>query len=301
MLHLIGRLSFIIASGFALLIILSTGIGKVQQRDVFVYAASVDNDPRVTNVSLYDLQSGLSVALFQRVDLLSIDVSSDGRFLLMEQRLRRERELQIFNFASQETLAIYQGEFDMARLSPDNQWVAYRRTSLFDNGIYRMSVEGGEPQQIAPLQSIYALSADNRAIYYSGWGTKEKPGILRRDIESGVVTSLLAQELLFITDMTTYGHRIAFMGNRAPHIFDIATAEAQQLHHEMGVGASVAWSLDGQRIAVVTGATNYTQTSSLATVETEGVIILDLAGEVVAAFSPPQQNYNYRIGWVNLR
>jgi tricorn protease-like protein len=294
MLRWIVRFMLVLWSSFILLTLAAHLLGTWQGRDTFIYAAAVPDDILATDVRLYDVQSGVSTRYFRRIDLMGMDVATDGRFILAEQRLRRGSELQIIELATGTVHPIFQGEFDVARWSPDGQWIGYRNTGSFEDGdgLRRVPVTGGYNDRIAPPNLVFAFSADGEAVYYSAWGTNDENdiGIVRRDITTGQTTALIPDRM-YISDMETYGDFIAFIGNRAPHILNVATGDVFRLGNEVGVGASVAWSLDGNRLAIVLG---QSQTDTT-------VRLMNRTGAVLGEFNLPDKIYGSRIGWVDLR
>jgi hypothetical protein len=275
---------------FIVLTAAAYGFGVLQQRDTLVYAAQVEGDIRATDVRLYDVQSGLSTDLFRRIDLMDMDISADGRYLLITQRLLRGRELQIVHLASGTVTALHAGALDVPRWSPDGQWVAYRHTEMAADGIYRMPVTGGEPIRIAAPNVIYSLSNDGAFVYYSAWGTNDASGIIRQNIATGEKSSLLADRL-YITDMAVHDEWLAYVGNYQPDIINVTTGDVYAIPYTVGVGSLLAWSLDGERLAVATGFS----------ADDTNVLLLNREGDLLRQFSLPNRLYGSRFGWATLR
>ena len=266
------------------------GVGMLWQRATLVYAAQVDNDIRATDVRLYDVQSGLSMDLFRRIDLMGMDVSADGRYLLLAQRLLRGRELQMVHLASGEVTTLYTGDLDIPRWSPDGQWGAYRHTGMLEDGIYRIPVSGGEPVRIAEPNVVYSLSTDGAFVYYSAWGTNDASGVIRQNIATGEKSSLL-DERVYITDMAVYGAWVAFLGNYQPRIINTATGETYQMPYTVGVGSLLAWSVDGEQLAMATGFSP----------DDTNILLLNRDGDLLTQFNLSNRVYGSRFGWVTLR
>ena len=266
------------------------GVGMLWQRATLVYAAQVENDIRATDVRLYDVQSGLSTDLFRRVDLMGMDISADGRYLLIAQRLLRGRELQMVHLASGEVTTLHTGDLDIPRWSPDGQWGMYRHTGMEQDGIYRVPITGGEPVRIADPNVVYSLSSDGAFVYYSAWGTNDASGIIRQNIATGAKSSLL-NDRVYITDMAVHDEWLAFLGNYQPGIINTATGEVSQLPYTVGIGSLLAWSVAGERLAVATGFSPNDTT----------VLLLNREGNLLTQLNLPNRVYGSRFGWVTLR
>jgi hypothetical protein len=71
---------------------------------------------------------------------------------------------------------------------------------------------------------------------------------------------------------------------------DIVSGTVTRLGDEVSVNAAIAWSPDGQRIALVTGQNP----------DDTRVVIFNRNGDVIAAFNPPHLLFGSRVGWVDV-
>ena len=273
-----------------LLILQARLIGAWQNHEVLVYAAQIPLDNRLVEVRLFDTHSHLNTPLLQRLDLTAMQVSPDGRSLVFEQRVRREREIQILELTTGTLRTLYAGDVDTARWSPDGRWIAYLQTRLSSAGLFIVPAAGGESRQLSEAFSVYALAADGQWVIYSGWGTNDNPGLIAQSTTSGEKQTLLAAEQLFITDIVASGDWVAFLGNYEPYVLHLPSGEFRYVGEARGTGATLSWSLDGERL-LVTGSNQ----------ESTSVQVINREGELLATYDLPEKTVSSRVGWVLLR
>jgi hypothetical protein len=152
-------------------------------------------------------------------------------------------------------------------------------------------VDGSEVERIANAYGVYTLSDAGKELIYSTWGSNHTPGLVSQSITTGERQTFIAERGLFITDVLAHGDAVAFIGNYVPQMVNTRTHAVHIFNNTVRVGTSLAWSLDGQRLAVVE-----------TTPERESVVmVLNREGAILARYTLPPVATASRVGWVDLR
>src|SRR5690606_21444509 len=106
---------------------------------------------------------------------------------------------------------------------------------------------------------------------------------IRQNIATGEKSSLLSDRV-YITDMAVHDEWFAFLGNYQPSIINILTSDVYQMPYTVGVGSLLAWSVDGEQLAVATG---------FSAADTN-VLLLNREGDLVTQFNLTNRVYGSR-------
>jgi Tol biopolymer transport system component len=174
--------------------------------------------------------------------------------------------------------------------SPDGRQIVYAQGMSGEQRLYVQPLDGAARRLVAtpaaaPAEEIWpAWSRDGQWIYFSG----RTPGVgiyalWRASADGATVeplsTSEAAHESQVIVSPSPDGGRLAYSGNRALRIYDLAT------HVTTSPGPradAVSWSPDGRRLAFI-GA--------------EGPGIVNVDGGATSPFSGPRGSVDLGISW----